>query len=253
VLEDEKGTFLGLVGVFEDHTELIRAQRIAAWREVARRIAHEIKNPLTPILLAVQQIKNKYDGADERYQKLVNDSVEIVTEEVGGLRRMVEEFSAFAKLPNAKFETGEINTFINEFLAKHAFFDGQIKIDWQRDEKETILQFDRLLMERVLYNIIENAIHATVHRELNDRKLVIETQLVEDGDRFRISFSDNGTGISNEDKPRIFDPYFTTKPEGTGLGLAIVKKIVLEHGGKLDVEDNPAGGARFIIELPMPG
>lgn len=225
--------------------------KISGWQGIARRLAHEIKNPLTPILLAVQQVQSKYDGDDGRFKKLLGDSLEIVSEEIAGLRRLVNEFSEFAKLPEVALEQGEGGAFLEDFLRRHNHFAEQVQLTWTREggHRPVLLRFDKLLLQRVLYNLIENAVQS--QRASGSSDVTLITRVVLETGTFEIRVADRGPGIPDEEKSKIFEPYFTTKEEGTGLGLAISKKIVLEHNGRISVEDRVGGGTVFVVELPI--
>ncbi|MCD6498383.1 MAG: HAMP domain-containing protein [Deltaproteobacteria bacterium] len=223
-------------------------EKIGAWQEIARRLAHEIKNPLTPIQLAMQQLHDTYDGSDERYQHTLDESVEIVEEEIGSLRRMVEEFSAFAKLPSVQPTSEPVDSIMEEFLRSLSGTDEDEAVEWTSSKPNIQVLVDRGLFKRVLANLVENAVQAARHQ---GQKPKIRIQVRAEGRQSIWTIDDSGPGISAEHVQRIFDPYFTTKPQGTGLGLAIVKKILLEHQGNIEVASSPMGGARFVIHLPL--
>ena len=206
-------------------------QKIGAWQEVARRLAHEIKNPLTPIQLTMQQLSSSYSGSDEKFVKALATSSEIVGEEIGALRRLVDEFSAFAKLPAVQPEPVDAAALVEDFLRSYS----DLKVEFAPPAETARLSADRMLVKRALYNLVANA------REAGARNVRIS---VEDG---AIVVDDDGPGVP-ADLP-LFDPYVTTKEHGTGLGLAIVRKIALEHGGDVTCGKSPQGGARFILTL----
>ena len=233
-----------------NRAQIAYLQKISAWQEVARRLAHEIKNPLTPILLAMQQVQQKYDGDDPQFRKLLDEGTEIVKEEIDGLRRLVEAFSAFAKLPSVQAEPEEVADVMDDLLRSLGSLEEQGDVIWEPPEPGFAIQVDKLLFRRVLYNLVENAFMATLELGRRPRVEIQARHLPHSGVGL-ITVTDNGPGISDDLRERIFDPYFTTKEaSGTGLGLAIVKKIVLEHGGSVDVEAGPEGGARFILRIP---
>ena len=209
----------------ENRDRISYLQKIGAWQEVARRLAHEIKNPLTPIQLAMQQLQSSY--GNPKFEQSLRDASEIVTEEIGSLRRLVDEFSAFAKLPSVHKAPLDAASFVDD-LAKSdpALLIGAV------ETRE--LQADRMLLKQALYNLILNA------REAGAKTV----RLSFDGQAFLVD--DDGPGVP---ALPIFDPYVTTKEHGTGLGLAIVRKIALEHGGDVTVEKSPLGGARFRLSL----
>lgn len=239
-------------------------QRMTAWQEMARRLAHEIKNPLTPILLAVEECHRKYEGESVRFRKLLDTTLEIVEEEVGTLRRLVSEFSGFARLPRAELEPGDLGEFLREqrdrMLAisddqEGAFLRSEeheigVAVDIAIAEGAMPAAFDRQMLRRVLVNLVRNAAQASRER---DEPARIEVRLEPERDGFAIHVDDDGPGVPEAMRTSIFDPYFTTKSDGAGLGLSIVKKIVVEHGGTIDVTKSPLGGARFRVRIPKLG
>ena len=236
----------------ESRERITYLEKIGAWQEIARRLAHEIKNPLTPIQLAVQQVHRKYDGDDERFSRMLDDARDIVTEEVDGLRRLVQAFSAFAKLPNVQPEPVEINSLMDDFLKSRSELQQTANLRWSPAEPSVEVQVDRMLIKNVLFNLVENAVHAAEESgTLDQLEVVIDTELDRPRGRLALFVDDNGPGMPPEVAARIFDPYFTTKDKGTGLGLAIVKKIILEHNGSIAVRSQPGEGTRFTIRLPL--
>jgi nitrogen fixation/metabolism regulation signal transduction histidine kinase len=224
-------------------------QKVAAWQEVARRLAHEIKNPLTPIQLAVQELASKYRGDDPQYRRLLDTALEILTEEITSLRRLVEDFSAFAKLPKVSLEPVDLGAMVGEFGRLHPTFQPHMQPG--PEGAPVMAPCDRMLFGRVLTNLVENAVQAA---EASGRqpqvRLSVEARPLRQ--RAAIIVDDNGPGVTPGDRHRIFDPYYTSKPNGTGLGLAIVRKIVIDHGGDvaIDAAPSPLGGARFVVEIP---
>jgi len=223
-------------------------QKVSAWQEVARRLAHEIKNPLTPIQLAVQELGSKYRGDDPVYQRLLTTAQEILNEEVGAIRRLVDDFSAFAKLPKVEPAPVDLAQVVEDFARAHPEWQEFVRVD--RNGSVGAL-CDRMLLRNVLANLVENAVQAA---EATGRKPEIRIAVTESpADRgARLTVDDNGPGVPADARERIFDPYVTSKEHGTGLGLAIVRKIVLDHGGDIRVDDqaSPLGGARFVVTLP---
>ena len=243
-------------------------QRISAWQEMARRLAHEIKNPLTPIQLGVQEIHRRYEGHDEQFRDLLDTTLEIVEDEVGTLRRLVSEFSDFARLPEAHLEHEDLAEFLAEQrrqIERSESAEGQgseelsvIRLSGARPSFEWTLPVtsadalvDRQMLRRVLLNLIQNAADALADAKREPAK--IKVSLRREGDFFVIDVEDNGPGIPPEMREVIFDPYMTTKHTGTGLGLAIVKKIAIEHGGNITADASSLGGARLRLTLPAPG
>jgi two-component system, NtrC family, nitrogen regulation sensor histidine kinase NtrY len=221
-------------------------QRIGAWQDVARRLAHEIKNPLTPIQLAVQQCVSTYQGEDTKFKRLLTDTGEIVEEEIAGLRRLVDTFRTLGQLP--KVEAAAIS--LDELIADLAF-DPTVAtyLNVHAPAAAVTVRADRLLLKRVLVNLIENGIQAG--QENHDPRVSV-TWSVQSDMQIVIWVDDHGNGVADNARDKIFEPYVTTKATGTGLGLAIAKKIVLEHGGDLavDAARAPTGGARFVVTLP---
>lgn len=256
LLHDDEGRALGSVIVFDDYTQEVRAQRMAAWREVARRIAHEIKNPLTPIQLSAQRIRRRFrtrfegaQGAAADDLRVFDDCVQTITSHVEGLKVLVNEFSQFARLPAAQPRPGDLNALVKEVASGYA---GDPGIDFDCDCAETLprVAFDREQLRRVLTNLLVNA-RAAVEGVPRRGALQLRTEHDAERETVRIEVCDNGIGIRGEDRRRIFEPYFSTKPHGTGLGLAIVARIVADHHGYLRVHGNRPHGARFVVELPM--
>jgi nitrogen fixation/metabolism regulation signal transduction histidine kinase len=211
--------------------------KIAAWQEVARRLAHEIKNPLTPIQLAVQELHDRYKGDDPRFRRMLDDARDIVAEEIGGLRRLVDSFSAFAKLPRVEPRPLDLAAVVDDVVRAE---EPPLTLELAPPPAPAIVSGDRLLLRRALGNLVENARQAgarTVRIAWDERGLTVD---------------DDGPGVPADLGERVFDPYVTTKPHGTGLGLAIVKKTVLEHGGTIVLARSPLGGARFAISLGAP-
>lgn len=243
-------------------------QRISAWQEMARRLAHEIKNPLTPIQLAVQEIHRRYNGGDAEYRRLVDTTLEIVEDEVGTLRRLVSEFSDFARLPQASLEHADLTEFLREQAERFGIGEGErdsgdaldellslggaassIAVEFELPETPAEALMDRQMLRRVLFNLVRNAAQATRGRD-NGR---VRVKLTRDGEFWNLDVDDNGPGIPAEMRETVFDPYVTTKDDGTGLGLSIVKKIVIEHGGTIRAAESSLGGARLRVRLPVLG
>jgi nitrogen fixation/metabolism regulation signal transduction histidine kinase len=240
-------------------------QRIAAWQEMARRLAHEIKNPLTPIQLAVQEIHRRYPDGDANFKRLLDSTLEIVQDEVGTLRRLVGEFSDFARLPRAELARADLAEFLREqrdrlLLGDDERSDGEIPLELVRgrasgceisfdvSEQPAYVQLDHQMLRRVLLNLIQNAMQA-----LTEGPGKVRVRLRRDADFYNLDVEDSGPGIPEPSRETIFDPYVTTKHEGTGLGLAIVKKIVIEHGGSVTAGTSELGGALIRVRLPVDG
>jgi nitrogen fixation/metabolism regulation signal transduction histidine kinase len=235
-------------------------QRIEVWQQMAQRLAHEIKNPLTPIQLAVQQCHRKYDGQNPRYQELLNASVEIVEEEVGTLRRLVSNFSRFARLPSVERRKDDLVPFIDDirsrpWTAEDGLGDDSTpatQVKWVVAEGAMPAAIDRQLLRLALGNLIRNATDSISMRgDRADKGVVRVSAHIEQGEAI-VAVEDNGPGVAESVRERVFEPYVTTKAHGTGLGLAITMKIIAEHNGTLSVDTSPdLGGARFTITLPL--
>jgi nitrogen fixation/metabolism regulation signal transduction histidine kinase len=229
--------------------EVSRLERLAAWRDLARSLAHEIKNPLTPIQLAVQQLGDRFESsgteADDRYRALLEECVEIVNEEVAALRRLVKEFSEFARLPVPVPEWGDLGATITEIARLY----GSERMSWDVDGKIRT-RFDESELRRALINLVDNGLAACLSA---GRAEMVELGARLEGEWAVVRVSDRGTGIAPENLARIFEPNFTTKSGGMGLGLAIVDGIVRGHGGTIDVKSEIDRGTTFRIRLPVAG
>jgi nitrogen fixation/metabolism regulation signal transduction histidine kinase len=231
----------------EARSRLVYLQKLSAWQEVARRLAHEIKNPLTPIQLAVQELASKYRGGDSAYQRLLATAQEILTEEVGAIRRLVDDFSAFAKLPKVEPVPVDLGQVVDDFSRAHPEWQKALVVE-RRGPIPALC--DRMLIRRVLANLVENAVQAA---EAAGRAPAVRISVATAENEASLVVDDNGPGVPLEARERIFDPYMTTKEHGTGLGLAIVRKVMLDHGGDVRVAEGPSplGGARFVVTLPV--
>lgn len=263
----------GSVLVIEDLTELITAQRASAWQEVARRMAHEIKNPLTPIQLSAERIaKNFYRNSsvvrrpssvaedfkngegqmtndNEHLEKIIDESTKTILREVSSLKSMVDEFSRFARLPNAKLEEGDLNEVVKQAILLYEDRIDDIEIQTDLAENLPPIQIDEEQLKRVFVNLIDNSFEAFDESAV-DKIINIKTFYDVARDLIIAEFSDNGKGINPSDFQKLFQPYFSTKGRGTGLGLAIVQRIIMEHGGKIKAVANQPNGAKIIIEFP---
>ncbi len=246
LLRTGNGEILGMVAVLDDLTQMMRAQRMAAWREVARRIAHEIKNPLTPIQLSAQRLRKRYLSRFSDDEKVFDECTEMIIKSVDDLKNLVNEFSNFARMPAIQPEPNNLNELIRESLTLYQEAHRGVKFDVNMDTSMPLLMIDRDQIKRVLINILENAVAAMAEYGTVTLSTVFDGVLK----MATISIADDGPGISPEDKPRLFEPYFSTKKSGTGLGLAIVSSIVTDHGGFVRVRDNKPHGAIFVVELP---
>ncbi len=246
-LDDETGSPLGTVLVFDNLTQLEKAQRIAAWREVARRIAHEVKNPLTPIQLSAQRLRKRYLHTLESDTEVFDLCTQTIINQVEELKRLVSEFSSFARMPIVQKSRSDIVKMVKEILVFYEESHGYITFRYITEQNIPPFEFDLKQMKRVLINLLENSITAlpdggTIEIAISCDK---EEQVV------YMEVRDNGPGVADEDKLRLFEPYFSTKKSGTGLGLAIASTVVSDHGGQIKVTDNEPTGAIFTVELPI--
>ena len=240
----------GYVVLFDDITALLQAQRDAAWGEVARRIAHEIKNPLTPIRLSAERLRHKYlPTLSEEEGKLLDRSTHTIVQQVETMKEMVKAFSDYARTPQLDLRKVDINGLINEVLALYGNGERSLVIEVSLDPRIESVDADSGRMRQLIHNLIKNAIEAVDPAEVI--RIHVETQLQESGEQQRIELSvaDNGPGISDDMMAKLFEPYVSSKPKGGGLGLAIVKKIVEEHNGAIWAENMASGGARFNVRL----
>ncbi|MDT8442768.1 MAG: ATP-binding protein [Desulfuromonadales bacterium] len=246
-LKDEKNEFMGTVVVFDDLTQLLKAQRMAAWREVARRIAHEIKNPLTPIQLSAQRLRRRYLDRFDADDSVFEECTAMIIKQVDDLKNLVNEFSSFARMPASNPTPNNLNDVLNESLV--LFQEGHKDIEFKLNIDTSLPTFslDREQIKRVIINLLDNAVAAVN----GNGQIGIETSFNKDLEIATLKISDNGCGIPAEDKPRLFEPYFSTKKSGTGLGLAIVSTIISDHNGYIRVRDNEPKGTHFIVELPI--
>ena len=245
-LKDEEGSPLGIVAVFDDLTQLIKAQRMAAWREVARRIAHEIKNPLTPIQLSAQRLRKRYLEKLQEDGTVFDDCTRTIVKQVEELKGMVNEFSNFARMPASQPTPNHLNEIIQETLILFREAHKDVRFEFIPQDLP-VISIDRDQMKRVMINLIKNSLAAIG----GDGEIKIRTSYDAKMQMVRLEVSDNGTGIPDEDKQRLFEPYYSTRKSGTGLGLTIVNAIVADHYGYIRVRDNEPTGTTFLIELPV--
>jgi two-component system nitrogen regulation sensor histidine kinase NtrY len=245
-LKDEEGKSLGVVAVFDELTQLIKAQRMAAWREVARRIAHEIKNPLTPIQLSAQRLRKRYLGVLKEDGTIFDECTRTIVKQVEELKKMVNEFSNFARMPASEPTPNDLNEIIQETLILFKEAHKNVRFEFTPRELP-VFSIDRDQMKRVMINLIKNSLSAID----GEGEIKIQTGYDSNLQVVRLEFSDNGCGIPDEDKGRLFEPYFSTRRTGTGLGLTIVNAIIADHNGYIRVRDNQPRGTTFQIELPI--
>jgi signal transduction histidine kinase len=227
---------------------LVIAERIAAWQEIARRLAHEIKNPLTPIQMAMDTLRKTWRKQHPSFGEILEESTTTVMEEADRLKKIVSEFSGFARMPKPEFGRLDLNDLVRSSLA---LYQGAAPIEIQLAPQLPRIDADKNQLNQVVLNLVENARDAIGAR--GDGRIAVSTRLGDASDRVMLVVEDNGPGIPPDLKDKVFAPYFTTKHSkgGTGLGLAIVHRIVSDHGGRIAVADAPGGGARFAIELPL--
>jgi two-component system nitrogen regulation sensor histidine kinase NtrY len=245
-LPSQPGATAGAVLVVDDLTPLMRAQKVAAWGEVARKLAHEIKNPLTPIQLSAQRVRKAWLKGAPDFERVVTESTRSIVEEVEALKNLVDEFAQFARLPAPHLEPGSLHEVIDQALSLYDGLFAQVRIARRFASELPPVRLDGDQMKRVLINLVDNAIEAT------DRKgsVTISTEFDRGQGRVRLGVADDGPGIPADARDKLFVPHFSTKKRGSGLGLAIVSRIVQEHQGTIRVEDNVPHGARFVVELP---
>jgi two-component system, NtrC family, nitrogen regulation sensor histidine kinase NtrY len=247
--QDER---LGYVLIFEDLSDLLKAQKQAAWREVARRVAHEIKNPLTPIALSADRIRRHLDRGtppDAASIEIIRHCSETITSSVDTVRTLVDEFSTLARFPASNPSPASINAIVESALN---MFDGRLAgVTVRKDLAPDLphVMADSEAIKRALANLVDNAAEAMEGAQL--REIRVSTNLVTSRDAVEILVADTGHGVTQELKEKLFLPYFSTKKRGTGLGLAIVSRIVEDHHGSIRVEENRPIGTRFIVELPL--
>jgi len=242
----------GFVLVIDDLTEVVRAQKASTWREVARRLAHEIKNPLTPIQLSAERIGRnivRLPATPARITLVIEECVQSIVEEVGSLKNLVDEFVRFARLPAVSRLPNNLKDLVDRTMA---LYDGRldsVKVDVNVPSDLPPVLMDSIQMKRVLINLLDNALEALSAEPVQELSLYCD--LARDETMVRLTIADTGRGIASEDRERLFTPYFSTRKNGTGLGLAIASRIVADHSGYLGVEANSPKGTRFVLELPV--
>ena len=249
----------GYVVALDDVTTLVSAQRSAAWGDVARRIAHEIKNPLTPIQLSAERIRKKFSPLLTSDSETLQQMVEVITRQTDDIRRIVDEFSKFARMPELKRKDEDLGSLVLSIITLQQAGQPTVSINFMKPEVPIIISIDATLINQAITNILKNAGEAIETRRLNnphwDEKGIINVLIKDCVENVVLEISDNGVGLP-QDRSRLFEPYVTTREKGTGLGLAIVKKIVEEHGGVLQLEDSTPFknseivGALISINLP---
>jgi len=246
---DESETYIGMLVIINDMTELVKAQKTVAWREVARRIAHEIKNPLTPIALSAQRIQRKYSGLTKEGDQVLKECTTTIVRQVNDLKSLVNEFSNFARMPQASPTLQNLNAIIEESLILYRQSHNRIKFTFEPDTRIPDFHLDHEQIKRVMTNLVDNALAAI--QKIDDGHIWIATRLDKSLEMVIIELNDNGPGIDEKTQSRLFEPYFSTKKRGTGLGLTIVKTIINDHRGFIRVRENHLKGTCFVIELPI--
>ncbi len=244
IIKDSSNKFVGTLTVFDNLTEVIMAQRALAWQEVAKRIAHEIKNPLTPIRLSAERLLKKWNEKSPDFEDVLNRSTRTIVQEVNSLRSLVDEFSRFGKMPKITLEPTNIRSIIEEVVELYSNLK-EVEIIPSLSPDIPEIEIDKKQIKMALINLIDNAVQAKTD------KIRLNALYDPAMDLIRIEVIDEGTGIKEEDKDKLFFPYFSTRKEGTGLGLAIVNSIISKHRGYIRVRDNEPKGTQFIIELPV--
>jgi two-component system nitrogen regulation sensor histidine kinase NtrY len=246
-LKGSDGRYMGMVLAFDDLTELLKAQRLAAWREVAQRIAHEIKNPLTPIQLSAQRLRRRLAGERSPEEKrLLEEATATIIQEVDGLKHLVDEFSRFARMPALTLKPTDLGRLLEGVVVLYRDSHPGLSIKASFSPEVPLLEVDPDQIKRAVLNLVDNAVEAVGQ----SGEVSVQTVWLGQPRRALIVVTDNGPGIAPEDKEKLFVPYFSTKPTGMGLGLPIVHQIVTDHGGTIAVEDHQPHGSRFVIELP---
>ena len=256
LLKNRDGRPVGMISIFNNITEMQRLERARAWREVARRIAHEIKNPLTPIQLSAERIRRKYAPQVSDQEALIQ-STETIVNEVQQLEKMVSEFSKFARIPESNPQPDDLNQVIEETLnLYHDNLPSRIQLKTELGDDIPRISLDREQIKRVFINLIDNAIDAIekkghLSRLFRQGEIMVRSRFLPDLGIVQAEVQDNGAGIDAEKSSQLFDPYTTTKDHGTGLGLTIVSQTVTDHQGFVRFSSGEGGGAVFTIELPV--
>jgi two-component system nitrogen regulation sensor histidine kinase NtrY len=251
-LWDENGVMSGMILFLEDVTHLLRVERMEAWREVARRIAHEIKNPLTPIQLSAQRLrKGMAESMAPRDRALLDECTRTIVGQVEQLKRLVNEFSTFARLPAAEVAPDDLNRAVEEALVLFREGHRDIAFEFRPDANLPLLEIDREAVKRAVINLLDNAVAACQSAATVDPRIELVTVYDPRVGAVRLEVADNGGGMAADVKARAFEPYFSTKGDGTGLGLAIVSAIAADHHAYVRIRDNEPRGTRMIVEFPL--
>ena len=254
VTEREGQRIDGFVVTFDDISALVSAQRRAAWADVAQRIAHEIKNPLTPIQLSAQRLKRRYLGEISTEPEVFEDCTDIIVSQVGDIRQMIDAFSSFARMPAPVIERAELTGIVEQAVTLHRLANPEIAIEIERPDNDVYLDCDVHQIGRALTNVFKNAVEAIESRAPDagpPGRIVI--RVVDVDGHWRVEIEDNGPGLPDELRDRLTEPYVTNRADGTGLGLAIVRRIMEDHGGRLILENGAEGGARVTLVFAAAG
>jgi two-component system nitrogen regulation sensor histidine kinase NtrY len=246
-LKQTDGEFSGLIVVLDDLTQLIKAQKIAAWKEVAQRVAHEIKNPLTPIQLSAERIIKNLQKGEPGHQAVIEEGARTIIQEARTIKSLVDEFSNFARMPKIQLQSADIHQIIDQTLAffKGIFTDIEFEVDYSSEVPASV-PADPEQMKRAIINVLDNSIDA-----MNKKgKIGIRTSFEKEPQRVTIEIVDSGPGIPADDRFKLFLPHYSTKKKGMGLGLAIVNQIIRDHNGSVNIENNKPHGAKFTIQIP---
>jgi signal transduction histidine kinase len=232
----------------ESKERLLHAERVAAWQDIARRLAHEIKNPLTPIQMSVETLRKTFEKKHPSFEEIFHESTRTILEETARLKKIVSEFSQFARLPKPDRRACDLNEIVGGALA---LYRGAVKVVRELEEPLPPLEADKDQLTQVVLNLLENARDAVASRGSDQSIGRITVRTHARGELVELEVEDNGPGFTSSVRDRLFTPYFTTKESGTGLGLSIAQRIVAEHGGKMSAASDPGRGARFVVELPV--
>ena len=249
--EKIEGRIVGYIVTFDDVTDLLSAQRKAAWSDIARRIAHEIKNPLTPIELAADRLKKKYRPEDPKKAEQFDQFLTIISRQVGDIGRLVDEFSSFARMPAAVLTRQEISALIEEQIQLYRNEDELIKISFSKPPQSIYIDADSGLIRQVVANLLQNAIDSLTENNIVNPTIMIDLRC--DSLAAFIDIIDNGTGFQTKNLTKLFEPYVTGRDAGTGLGLAIAQKIIQDHAGQIKLQNHHEGGAHITISIPLSG
>jgi nitrogen fixation/metabolism regulation signal transduction histidine kinase len=241
-------SFNAMTAELRDSKErLLHAERVAAWQDIARSLAHEIKNPLTPIQMSVETMRKTYDQKHPSFDEVFDESTRTILEEVSRLKKIVGEFSQFARLPKPDRRACDLNEIVGSALS---LYRGAVKVVSELEDRLPRLEADKDQLTQVVLNLLENARDAVASRGSDESVGRITVRTRGKSMAVELEIEDNGPGFDPTVRERLFTPYFTTKETGTGLGLSIAQRIVAEHGGKISAASDPGKGARFVVELP---